>query len=269
MSSDALKNAKRIVIKIGTSTLTYENGKPNLHRFEQLARIVSDFKNRGREVILVSSGAIAVGVGRLGLPARPNSTKEKQAVSAVGQCSLMSLYDRAFAEFGYTAAQILLDRSVTEDAQRKQNVINTFDALLEMNAIPIVNENDSTSIEEIEFGDNDNLSARVATMVHANALVILTDIEGLYDSDPKENKNAKLIPIVKEITQKMYTAAGGAGSNRGTGGMTTKLDAAARATSAGIEVVIARGEQPNILYKIFSGESVGTHFFAKGSNDNA
>ena len=269
MLNDALINAKRIVVKIGTSTLTYENGKPNLHRFEQLARIVSDFKNRGKEVILVSSGAISVGVSRLGLSARPNTTKEKQAVSAVGQCSLMSLYDRAFAEFGYTAAQILLDRSVTEDAHRAQNVINTFDALLEMNAIPIVNENDSTSIEEIEFGDNDNLSATVAVMVRADALVILTDIDGLYDSDPKENSNAKLIPIVEEITEDMYTSAGGAGSNRGTGGMATKLDAAGKATQSGIDVVIAKGDQPGILYKVFAGEGIGTHFLAKRSEKNA
>lgn len=255
-----MKDAKRIVVKIGTSTLTYDNGKPNFRRIETLARIISDLKNSGREVVLVSSGAIAVGVSRLGLPERPSDIKGKQAAAAVGQCDLMSIYDRSFSEYGYVTAQILMDRSVTGDEQRKENVINTLDTLLKMGAVPIVNENDSTSVEEIEFGDNDRLSAIVAVLADADALVIMTDIDGLYDSDPKSNPNAKLIPVVEKITPEMFANAGGAGSSRGTGGMHTKLEAAEIAVSAGIHVSIVRGDRVAILYDIFDGKQVGTYF---------
>lgn len=260
----SMKTAHRAVVKVGSSTLTYENGKPNIRRIEQLAKVISDLKNSGREIVLVSSGAIAVGVGRLGLSEKPKDIKGKQAAAAVGQCDLMSIYDRAFAEYGYVTAQILLDRGVTDEPHRKQNVINTFDALLTMGAVPIINENDSTSIEELEFGDNDRLSAIVATLVNADALVMLTDIDGLYDDDPRTNSNAKFIPVVESITEEIFALSGGAGSSRGTGGMRTKLEAAVLATENSIEVTIARGDDPSILYDIFDGSSVGTYFPVKG-----
>lgn len=259
----ALTDSKRIVIKIGTSSLTYGNGKPNFRRIERLAKVVSDLKNSGREVLLVSSGAIAVGVSRLGLCKRPSDTKGKQAAAAVGQCDLMSIYDRAFSEYGNITAQILLDRNVTDDEQRKFNVMNTFDELLQLGAVPIVNENDSTSVEEIEFGDNDRLSAIVARLVSADALVIMTDIDGLYDSDPKENPDARLIHTVGEITDEMFKSAGGAGSARGTGGMHTKLEAADMAMKSGIDVAIIQGDDAEILYDLFDGKQVGTYFPAQ------
>lgn len=260
----SMQTAKRVVVKVGSSTLTYENGKPNIRRIEHLVKVLSDLKNSGREAVLVSSGAIAVGVSRLGLSERPHDTKGKQAAAAVGQCDLMSLYDRAFAEYGYVTAQILLDRGVTDDPHRKQNVINTFDALLHMGAVPIINENDSTSVEEIEFGDNDRLSAIVANLTSADALVILTDIDGLYDADPRVNPNAKRIPVVEQITEEIFALSGGAGSNRGTGGMRTKLEAARLAVENGVEMVIACGDDPEILYDIFDGKPVGTYFPTKG-----
>ncbi len=246
---------KRIVIKIGSSTLTYENGKPNLKRMEHIARVVSELKNSGNEVVLVSSGAIAVGVNRLGLKKRPSDTKRKQAAAAVGQCDLMSIYDRFFSEYGYVAAQILLNRDVVDHKERKKNVSNTFNTLLKMGAVPIVNENDSVAIEEILFGDNDNLSAIVASLCKADTLIILTDIDGLYDADPRSNPNAKKLDIVKEITDEMLSAAGGTGSNRGTGGMHTKLEAAQYATAKGIDVIITSGEEPEIIYDILDGDT--------------
>ncbi len=255
-----IKDAKRIVIKIGSSSLTYENGKPNLRKIEKLARVISDLKNGGREVILVSSGAVAVGVGRLGLKERPTTTRAKQAAAAIGQCDLMSIYDRFFSEYGYVTAQILITRDVVDNAERRNNVINTIEALLEMNAVPVINENDSVSYEEILFGDNDNLSAIVADLAGADTLVILTDIDGLYDSNPKENEEARLIGYVKEITEDMMSLAGGSGSNRGTGGMHTKLEAARFATKRGISVVVMSGDNPERLYDLFDGHSVGTFF---------
>ncbi|MGI6270393.1 MAG: glutamate 5-kinase [Candidatus Howiella sp.] len=256
----SFQDAKRVVVKVGTSTLTYDNGKPNFRRIERLTRVISDLKNSGREVLLVSSGAIAVGVSRLGLAERPSDTKGKQAAAAVGQCDLMSLYDRAFSEYGYVTAQILLDRSVTGDERRKQNVVNTFDALLRLGAVPIVNENDSTSVEEIEFGDNDRLSAIVAVLAGADALVMMTDIDGLYDSDPRTNPDARRIPVVEEITDDLFVGAGGAGSTRGTGGMHTKLEGAVYATAAGVDVAIVRGDDAEILYDLIDGKPVGTYF---------
>lgn len=247
--------SKRIVIKIGSSTLTYENGKPNLKRMEHIARVVSELKNSGNEVVLVSSGAIAVGVNRLGLKKRPSDTKRKQAAAAVGQCDLMSIYDRFFSEYGYVAAQILLNRDVVDHKERKKNVSNTINALLKMNAVPIVNENDSVAIEEILFGDNDNLSAIVASLCKADMLIILTDIDGYYDSDPRVNPNARKLDVVKSITKEMMDAAGGTGSNRGTGGMHTKLEAAVYANKKGIDVVITSGEEPEVIYDIMDGDT--------------
>ena len=252
------KDFKRIVIKVGSSTLTYENGKPNLRRIEQLCRVISDLRNRDIEVILVSSGAVAVGVNRLGLKEGPKGTKGKQAAAAVGQCDLMSIYDRNFSEYGYVTAQILLNRDVVEHEDRKNNVINTFRALLELGAIPIVNENDSVSVEELIFGDNDNLSAIVASFVEAEGLIILTDIDGYYDDNPRENPNARLIHELNEITDEMISATGTAGTSRGTGGMRTKLEAAKFAGEHGIQTVIMSGENPKKIFDIFDGYKIGT-----------
>lgn len=257
------KDFKRIVIKVGSSTLTYENGKPNLRRIEQLCRVVSDLKNRDIEVIIVSSGAVAVGVNRLRLEKRPDDTKGKQAAAAVGQADLMSIYDRNLAEYGYVSAQILLNRDVIEHEDRKTNIINTFLALLDFGAIPIVNENDSVSVEELEFGDNDNLSAIVATLVDAEGLIILTDIDGYYDDNPRENPNARIIHNLDAITDEMIEAAGGNGSARGTGGMRTKLEAARFAGNHGIQTIIMSGENPKKIFDIFDGHSVGTHIKVK------
>ena len=257
------KDFKRIVIKVGSSTLTYENGKPNLRRIEQLCRVVSDLKNRDIEVIIVSSGAVAVGVNRLRLEKRPDDTKGKQAAAAVGQADLMSIYDRNLAEYGYVSAQILLNRDVIEREDRKTNIINTFLALLDFGAIPIVNENDSVSVEELEFGDNDNLSAIVATLVDAEGLIILTDIDGYYDDNPRENPNARIIHNLDAITDEMIEAAGGNGSARGTGGMRTKLEAARFAGNHGIQTIIMSGENPKKIFDIFDGHSVGTHIKVK------
>lgn len=257
------KDFKRVVIKVGSSTLTYENGKPNLRRIEQLCRVVSDLRNRDIEVIIVSSGAVAVGVNRLRLPGRPSDTRGKQAAAAVGQCDLMSIYDRNLAEYGYVSAQILLNRDVVEHEDRKTNVINTFNALLEFGAVPIVNENDSVSVEEIVFGDNDNLSAIVASLVEAQGLIILTDIDGYYDDDPRENPNARLIHSLDKITDEMIEAAGGNGTTRGTGGMRTKLEAARFAASHQIETIIMSGDNPKKIFDVFDGHMVGTHIKVK------
>lgn len=257
------KYFKRIVIKVGSSTLTYENGKPNLRRIEQLCRVVSDLRNRDIEVILVSSGAVAVGVNRLRLPSRPSDTKGKQAAAAVGQADLMSLYDRNFSEYGYVTAQILLNRDVIEHEDRKQNIINTFHALLDFGAVPIVNENDSVSVEELVFGDNDNLSAIVAALTEAEGLIILTDIDGYYDDDPRENPGARLIHTLTEITDEMIESAGGSGSDKGTGGMRTKLEAAKYAAAHGIETIIMSGDNPKKIFDVFDGHIVGTHIKVK------
>ena len=262
MSREKIRDAKRVVVKVGTSTLTYENGKLNLRRIEQLVRVLADLKNRGGEVILVSSGAIGVGVGKLGLKHKPSITMEKQAAAAVGQCELMYLYDKIFSEYGYSTAQVLLTKDVIQNKERKQNVVNTFITLLKMDVVPVVNENDAVSVEEIEFGDNDTLSAVVATLTDSELLVILTDIDGLYSENPKENPDATLISDVYQITEDTKRIAGGAGSNRGTGGMITKVMAAEIACEAGINTAILDGADPKILYNLFDGENVGTVFHA-------
>ncbi|MEG0570391.1 MAG: glutamate 5-kinase [Oscillospiraceae bacterium] len=255
-----LKDAKRIVIKVGTSTLTHKTGLLNLRRIEQLVTVLSDLKNAGKEIILVTSGAIGVGVGKLGLSQKPNDTPTKQACAALGQSELMYVYDKYFSEHNHNAAQILLTRDIIEDEQRKSNVINTFDKLLEHGIIPIVNENDSVSVEEIEFGDNDTLSAIVAKLSHAELLIIMTDIDGLYDKDPHKNKDAKLISRVDVIDDYILSLAGEKGSSLGTGGMITKIQAAQLSVSAGIPMMIINGEYPKHLYKLYDGEQVGTIF---------
>lgn len=260
----ALKDSKRIVVKVGTSTLTYENGSVNLMRIEKLSRVISDICNMGKEVVLVSSGAIGVGVGKLRLEKKPETIREKQAVAAVGQCALMHIYNKFFGEYSHVVAQVLLTRDVLENERMKNNVCNTFDTLLEKGIIPIVNENDAISIDEIQnilnFGDNDNLSAIVSTLVNADLLIILSDIDGFYDKDPRDNEDAKLLDTVEEITKEIEEAAGGAGTSFGTGGMITKLTAAKTANSAGVHMVLANGENPEVIINILKGENIGTLF---------
>lgn len=255
----------RIVVKVGTSTLTNETGKSNLRSFDRLACIISDVQNMGYEVILVSSGAIAVGKNKLNMKINSSSMRMKQAAAAVGQCSIMYWYDKFFGDYDKTIAQILLNAEDIEHEEKKENITNTFDALLEMGVIPVVNENDSVSYTEIEsnerlFGDNDMLSAVVAVLCRAKKLVILSDIDGLYDVDPRLHSDAKLIERVECIDESVYSLAGGAGSRRGTGGMKTKIQAANLAVSNGVDVVITNGQRPEALYDIIEGKSVGTLF---------
>lgn len=258
-----LQHAKTVVVKIGTSTLTYENGKLNLRRIEYLCRTLSDLQNSGRRIVLVSSGAIGVGVGKLGLARRPDETAKKQALAAVGQCELMFIYDKFFGEYHQNVAQVLLTADVTARESSRTNVVNTFSELLSMGIIPIVNENDTVAVDELEgrnFGDNDTLSAIVASLVGADALVILTDIDGLYDKNPKTCPDAKRIPLVRAITDEVRAMAGGAGSSRGTGGMATKIRAAQVAAESHIPTVILAGDDPENLYRVFEGEDIGTVF---------
>lgn len=259
-----IKNAKRIVIKVGTSTLTYENGNINLTRIEVLTRVISDLMNCGKEVVLVTSGAIGVGCSKLKLEEKPQSIREKQAVASIGQCELMHIYSKFFADYNITVGQVLLTRDVVEDNHIRNNVCNTFNTLLEMGVLPIVNENDTVAIDEIEnivrFGDNDNLSAIVSWLVSSDLLIILSDIDGFYDKDPRTNEDAKLIPEIIEITEELERAAGGAGTSFGTGGMITKLEAAKYANNAGVDVVLANGENPKILLEILKGKEIGTLF---------
>lgn len=253
----------RIVVKVGTSTLTHQTGLLNLRRIELLVRVLSDIKNSGIDVILVTSGAIGVGMSKLGMTSRPNDLSHKQAAAAVGQCELMHIYDKFFLDYGQVVGQILITRDDIDRDSRHEKIIDTFKALLEVGAIPVVNENDSVGVEEILFGDNDSLSAEVAVVSNADLLVLLSDIDGLYDANPNDNPDAKIIPVVNEITDQLKECAGGAGTSRGTGGMITKLQAAETAMRANIPMVIANGRDPEILYKIVAGQSVGTLFTNK------
>ena len=259
----------RMVVKVGTSTLTRDNGSMNLRAIDRLAMVLADLHGQGHQVILVSSGAIGVGVGKLGLGQRPRALRMKQAVAAVGQCELMHIYDKFFGEYGATVAQILLTDEDVDDPRRAEHLENTFEALLELGCIPVVIENDSVSSAEIEtgrakvLGDNDTLSAIVARLCRADLLVLLSDIDGLSDKDPHRYPDAKLVSLVTEVTDELRAAAGGAGTARGTGGMQTKLDAAQLATSAGVDMVIANGTRPEKLYDIAMGADVGTRFQAK------
>ena len=267
-----LSQAKRIVVKVGTSTLTYDNGSQNLRRIEQLARVLSDLRRSGREVVLVSSGAIGVGVERLGLRRRPTDTRQRQAAAAVGQCALMFTYDKLFGEYGQTVAQMLLTSDLLEDETSRRNASNTLECLLEMKVIPVINENDTVAVEELEerhdgrhtsFGDNDALSALVAVLCRADALFILTDTDGLYDDDPRRNPGARLIPVVRGVDDSLLELAGGAGTSRGTGGMRSKLLAARRAGEAGIATVICRGDDPAGLYTLLEDKPHGTLLLPK------
>ena len=255
-----LKNAKRVVIKVGTSSLTYPTGALNFRRIEHLVKVLSDLKNAGKEIILVSSGAIGVGVGELGLPERPKDTPTKQACAAVGQCELMYIYDKLFAEYHHKVAQVLLTRDTIKDEYRKTNVTNTFQRLLELGIVPVVNENDTVAVEEIEFGDNDTLSAIVGSLCRTDLLIVLSDIDGLYDKDPRQYKDAKLIHFVDKITDEIRALAGGKGSAFGTGGMVTKLNAADLANQYGFPMMILNGLKPEGLYDLYDGKEVGTLF---------
>ena len=258
-----IKDAHRIVVKVGTSTLTYDTGKVNLRRMDKLAQVISDLRNSGTEVALVTSAAIAVGVGKLGLSERPGDIPSRQAVATVGQCELMFMYDKLFSEYGNTIGQLLITRSDFENGERRANLSNSFEKLFGFGAIPVINENDSIAVEEIVFGDNDTLSAMVAKLVNADALIILSDIDGLYSGNPREDESAYLIPVVEEITDELMSIAGTKGSTRGTGGMVTKLHAAQIAMDAGIDTVVMNGAQPEDIYRLLDGRQIGTYFKAK------
>lgn len=254
----------RIVVKVGTSTLAHPGGRLNIRRVELLCKVLSDLKNAGHQLVLVTSGAIGMGVGKLGLPGRPADMPGKQAAAAVGQCELMYTYDKLFAEYSHTVAQILLTADDIKDPRRSTHVHDTLERLLEYQALPIINENDAVATDEIgietTIGENDSLSAVVARLVQADLLVLLSDIDGLYTADPHKDRNATLIPVVEEITPEILTLAGGSGSALGSGGMATKLRAAQITMEAGIDMVIANGEHPEILYGLFEGRAVGTRF---------
>ena len=251
----------RIVIKVGTSTLTHATGNLNIRHVEELCKVISDLKNAGHEVILVSSGAIGMGVGKLGLSERPKDMPTKQAAAAVGQCELMYVYDKQFSEYGHNIAQILLTGDDIENEERNKNFSNTLNRLIELGVLPIINENDPVSTAEIAVGDNDTLAAIVAMEARADLLMLLSDIEGLYTADPHKDLSAKLISEVREMTDEIRALGGGAGSSLGTGGMFTKLRAASMCMERGIDMVIIRGDRPALLYDVVEGHSVGTRFF--------
>lgn len=253
---------RRIVLKIGTSTLTHEEGHLNLRRIETLVKTLSDFKNAGLQVILVSSGAVSAGVAKVGTH-RPTCTAEKQAMAAVGQSELMKLYSRFFSDYGHTVAQILLTKDVIDNPVRRAAAEDTFRTLLEMGCVPIVNENDSISTEGLNFGGNDTLAAYVALVCHADLLINLSDIDGLYDKDPRRFSDARLISRVDGIDERVLAMAGGAGTARGTGGMATKLQAARIVVDAGIPMFILNGQDPTVLYELMDGKQKGTYFAVK------
>lgn len=257
----------RIVVKVGTSTLAHPGGRLNIRRVELLCKVLSDLKNAGCEVVLVSSGAIGMGVGKLGLSGRPEDMPGKQAAAAVGQCELMYTYDKLFSEYNHTVAQILLTAEDIQDKRRSGYVHDTLEKLLGWGALPIVNENDAVAIDEIgihtTIGENDSLSAIVAKLIKADTLVLLSDINGLYTADPRSDPNATLIPEVRAITEDILSLAGGTGSALGSGGMATKLKAAQIATEAGIDMVIANGDNPEALYALLEGKSIGTRFVGR------
>ncbi len=255
------KENKRIVVKVGTSTLAHKTGKLNIRRVERLVKILADLSNSGREIILVSSGAMGLGMGKLGYLKKPADTPSKQALAAVGQCELMYMYDKMFGEYNIVVAQLLLTKYILLE-ERKSNVENAVNKLLEQGVIPIVNENDTVAIDELELemGENDSLAATIAAVAKADALVILSDIDGLFDDDPKKNDDARLISVVRDIDNNIKAIAKGSGSKLGTGGMATKIKAAEIASTAGIDTVIMNGKNPEKLYDLFEGKQIGTRF---------
>ena len=256
-----ISERKRVVVKVGTSTLTHRTGRLNIRRVENLVKTLADLQNAGHEIVLVSSGAIALGMGKLGMTKRPSDTPGKQACAAVGQCELMYMYDKFFAEYSIVVAQVPLTKYVLLE-DRRQHVVNSMERLLSQGVIPIVNENDTVAIDELELevGENDSLAANVATIANADLLVIMSDIDGLYDKDPHVHENANLIPEVGEITDDIRSLAGGAGSALGTGGMATKIKAVEIAHAAEIDVVLMNGKNPHKLYDLFEDKPVGTLF---------
>ena len=261
-----LKDKKRVVVKVGTSTLTHRTGRLNIRRVEGLVKNLADLQNAGHEIILVSSGAIGLGMSKIGLAERPKDTPTKQACAAVGQCELMYLYDKLFAEYSINVAQLLLTKFVLLE-DRRQNVQNALERVIQLGAIPIVNENDTVAIDELELevGENDSLAATVAKIANADLLIIMSDIDGLYDADPRLDPDAKLIPVVEELNDDIRKLAGGAGTKMGTGGMITKINAAEIAVNSGIDMIILNGKNPDNLYDLFETGSLGTRFKAKGS----
>lgn len=262
-SREALKKAKRIVIKVGTSTITYANGKRNFSQIDRLAREISDLQNQGKEMILVTSGAVAVGVDRMGLPGKPKTIPGKQAAAAVGQGVLMHTYEKFFADYGQIVAQVLITKTEAIDRHRYTNTRNTFMELMRQRVIPIVNENDVVALDELKIGDNDNMSVLVAGIVDADLVIILSDVDGLYTANPQTHPDAVIVPEVAEITPEIEASAGGVGSARGTGGMATKIQAAKAATSSGIHLVIASGTEKNAITRVLQGEELGTLFVSR------
>lgn len=262
-SREALKKAKRIVIKVGTSTITYANGKRNFSQIDRLAREISDLQNQGKEMILVTSGAVAVGVDRMGLLGKPKTIPGKQAAAAVGQGVLMHTYEKFFADYGQIVAQVLITKTEAIDRHRYTNTRNTFMELMRQRVIPIVNENDVVALDELKIGDNDNMSALVAGIVDADLVIILSDVDGLYTANPQTHPDAVIVPEVAEITSEIEASAGGVGSARGTGGMATKIQAAKAATSSGIHLVIASGTEKNAITRVLQGEELGTLFVSR------
>jgi len=258
-----LKACRRVVIKIGTSTLTYSNGQLNLQRIERLVRELADLHNRGMEVLLVSSGAIGVGATRMGYKKIPRTMPEKQALAAIGQGALVQLYEKLFSEYNKTVAQVLLTRGDLDERLRYLNATNALLAILDLGVIPIINENDTVVVEEIKFGDNDTLSALVASIVDADLLIILSDVDGLYDSDPRVNKDARLQAEVDEITPMMEENSKNRGSSFSSGGMLTKLKAARICMAAGMPMVIANGDNENVIRQIMDGKEIGTLFIPR------
>lgn len=253
----------RIVVKVGTSTLTYQTGRLNIRVIEKLVKVLSDLRNSGNEIILVSSGAIAMGIGKLNLSCKPTDMPGKQAAAAVGQCELMYTYDRLFSQYNHTVAQILLTGEDTEHENRRDNIRNTIFRLLSLGVLPIINENDTIATSEIKVGDNDTLGAIVARCIDADLLILMSDIDGLYTSDPHKDPDAKLIPVVENVSDDIISIAGDAGSALGTGGMFTKVRAARLVAENGCDMVIVNGSDPDILYDVAEGRCVGTRFIGR------
>lgn len=263
LTRESLTEARRIVVKVGTSTLSHQTGKLNFMRIEKLVRELSDLANQGKEILLVTSGAVGAGMDRLGLKEKPKTIPQKQAAAAVGQGILMHTYEKLFAEYGQVVAQVLLTRADSVNRKHYANSRNTLLTLLDMGVIPVINENDAVSIDELKIGDNDTLSAMVASIVDADLLIILSDVEGVYTANPQENPAAVLIPEITEISPEIEALAGGAGSLRGTGGMQTKIQAAKIAVNSGVAMVIASGAKDGVVRAVLSGEHIGTIFLSK------
>jgi glutamate 5-kinase len=258
-----LRNKNKIVVKIGTSSLTHTNGSINFQRIEKLAKVLSELRKNGKAVMLVTSGAIAVGASKIGLGTRPDKLPEKQALAAIGQAELINIYEKAFTNYGQIVAQVLITKDGVMNPVRRQNAKNTLNTLLQMEIIPIINENDTVSTDEIEFGDNDTLSAHVSAMTESDLLIILSDIDGLYNNDPHKDANATIISKVTEISGKIEEIAGASNSHFAKGGMATKISAAKLCDKAGIDTVIASGEDPGIIFNILDGKEIGTLFVAR------